>query len=91
LLTMASTLFHEVAYRAAFDVDLGGALLDFAVELFFSEAGFALDFFALERVATADDAALPRDVRPRTRVPGASFTGSATASNRPGFTAFDDR
>ena len=44
--TMASNLFCGVAYRAAFDFDLGGVFFDFEVELFLVEGDFALVFLA---------------------------------------------
>jgi hypothetical protein len=58
---MASTLFDEEAYRAAFNFNLGCALSGFAVELFgevfFVETDYTFDFFAVECVGAAWDAA----------------------------------
>jgi hypothetical protein len=88
---MASNLFCGVAYRAAFDFDLGEALFDFEVEVTFVEEGFALVFLVARCVDELCDALALCVFLPRVRVPGASFTGSAMVSTRPGLTAFDDR
>ena len=47
---MASNLFYGVAYRAAFDFDLGEALLDFEVEVTVVEGDFALVFLVVRCV-----------------------------------------
>ena len=105
---MASTLFGEVAYRAAFDFffDEEEAVLDGFAEVFAVLFGALFDvvfavlfaaafmFFAALFDAVRDDAAVllrPRVLLPFTRVPGASFTGSATMMVRPKGTVFDER
>ncbi len=86
-------LFHFV---------LGAIVCVFVVELFFF-AVIAWLVFEIECLvpvgaealgtedAVACEALFPRAALLRTCVTGASFTGSATASVLPGFTAFDDR
>jgi hypothetical protein len=88
---MASNLFCGVAYRAAFDFDLGEALFDFEVELFFVGEEFELVFLVVCCVDALCDALAPCAFLLCDRVPGASFTGSAMVRTRPGLTAFDDR
>ena len=94
---MASILFRQEAYRAAFDFDLEEEGLFFCdADLVCALDDFALDVFVLvdfaavrvvlvcsgaETVCAAD---LLREPLPRTRVPGASFTCSATTMVRPG-------
>jgi len=81
---MASTLFDREAYRAAFFFDLEEGF-DFVVDVV--EAPW-LDFRGEEEAVRV---VLLREVLLRVRVRGASFTGSATVSVRPVFTALEER
>ena len=88
---MASNLFREEAYRAALDFDLGEVVFDFEGALFFVEEDFALTFLVVGCVDAVCDA-LALCVRlPRARVPGASLTGSAMVSTRPGLAVLEVR
>ena len=99
---IASILFEKETYRAAFDFDLEEEDFDF-VEVGFAcppLEGFVFDFFVETLVVFAcdeDDVAatrftpLLRELFPRTRMPGASFTGSATVMARPGAMALEER
>ena len=90
----------HAAYRAAFDFDLEEEDFDF-VEVDFACApleGFLVDCFAEVLVVFArvdEDATcfvlLLREPLPRTRIPGASLTGSATVIARPGAIVFEER
>jgi hypothetical protein len=91
---MASTLFCEETYRAAFDFDFEEDDLDFEddmvvwgdVELDF-EDGLVLECVDADDVC---DEFFLCALLPRTRVPGASFTGSATVIVRPGEMVLDE-
>jgi len=97
---IASFLFRKEAYRAAFDFDLEEEDFDF-VKVDFACApleGFLVDCFAEVLVVFAcvdEDATcfvlLLREPLPRTRMPGASLTGSATVIARPGAIVFEER
>lgn len=99
---IASILFRKETYRAAFDFDLEDEDFDF-VEVDFvcvPLEDFVFDFFVETLVVFACDAddleatlcvPLLRDLFPRTRIPGASFTGSATVMARPGAMALEER
>jgi hypothetical protein len=90
-LPKASNLFSEVAHRAAFRFVLELALFDFVLEFFAVAVVDGLDL-ALDRVVLdcfeldpVDEVSLrdpprPRDDLRRTRIRGASFTGSETLS-----------
>jgi hypothetical protein len=97
---IASFLFCREAHRAAFDFDLEEEDLDF-VEADFACApleDFFVDCFAevlVVFVCVDIDATcfvlLLREPLPRTRMPGASFTGSATVMARPGAIVLEER
>jgi hypothetical protein len=88
---MASNLFYGVAYRAAFDFDLGEVLVDFEVDVRFVEEGLALVFLAVCCVDELWDALALCVFLLRVCMPGASFTGSAMVRTRPGFAVLDVR
>ena len=97
---IASFLFRWEAHRAAFDFDLEEEDFDFVevdfvctlLEDFFVDC-FAevLLVFACDDVDATRFVLLPRELFPRTRMPGASLTGSATVITRPGAMAFEER
>ena len=89
---MASTLFFEVAHRAAFDFDEEDFVFDdglLALDDF--DVPFALADFAFVLLCFDRDALFAFEFLPRVRAVGASFTGSATVRVRPGAIAFDER
>jgi hypothetical protein len=98
----ASNLFREEAYRVAFGFALVVELCLLAPDFFFAvvDEPFALapvlfPLLRTEPLLTEPLAACAllfrRDALPRTRIPGASFTGSTTASDAPGRTTLEDR
>ena len=101
-LPKASNLFRGVAFGVAFHFILDVAFCFFRSKVFFDivedAAVFEVVCFgsACTEVARAEAVAVselffPRALLLRTRVTGASFTGSATASELPGVTMFDDK
>jgi hypothetical protein len=97
---IASFLFRREAYRAAFDFDLEEEDFDFVevdfacapLEVFFVGcfAEVLLVFACVDLDATCF-VLLLCEAFPRTRMPGASFTGSATVMARPGAIVFEER
>ena len=101
-LPKASNLFRGVASLAAFHFILDVGFCFFRVDVFFGVVDEVPTFDVARFVSVCAEAAWTEAVEGwelffisalllRTCVTGASFTGSATASELPGFTTFDDR
>ena len=101
-LLKASNLFRGVAFGVAFHFVLDGAFCFFPSEVFFDVAedapvfgvvcfGSACTKVAWAEAVVVSELFFPLALLLCTRVTGASFTGSATASELPGFTTFDDK
>jgi len=88
---MASNLFDGVAYRAAFDFDLGEVLFEFEVDVLFVDEGLVLVLLAVCVVDVLCDALATCAFLLRVRTPGASLTGSAMVSTRPGLAVLEVR
>jgi len=97
---IASFLFCREAYRAAFDFDLEEEdfdlmEVDFACapleDFFVGCFAEVLVVFARVDVDATRFVFLLREPLPRTRIPGASLTGSATVIARPGAMVFEER
>jgi hypothetical protein len=99
----ASSLFDRVADRAAFHFNPEAVFFFADGEVFCpgveATLGFDVEYFGsawvegalTEAAAAVCDLLFDRGDLLRTRILGASFTGSAIASDLPGFKPFDDR